>query len=135
MSAHRIPWNRAGGQIHAALALQRGTLRQGASRDGHARNQVVGLAAERVAVCHAAVWRDARSVKRQGTLDHAFRLLQVAAGAAADGFLVSFTAEELPQVRPEARMGILQAFRTYRDTKLELLSPHDLPLTDESDDK
>jgi len=69
------------------------------------------------------------------TLDHAFRLLQVAAGAAADGFLVAFTAEELPQVPPEARMGILQAFRTYRDTKLELLSPDELPLTDESGDK
>jgi hypothetical protein len=60
-------------------------------------------------------------------LHHAFVMLQVAAGAAADGFLVAFVTEHL-NAPEQARMGILKEFREYRDTKLELLSPDDLPL-------
>jgi hypothetical protein len=66
-------------------------------------------------------------------LHHAFVLLQVAAGAAADGFLVAFTAEHL-ELSPAARTGVLKAFREYRDTKLELLSPDDLPLPQPEDE-
>jgi hypothetical protein len=60
-------------------------------------------------------------------MQHAFMMLQVAAGAAADGFLVAFAAEHL-DAPVEARGKFLQEFRTYRDTKLDLLSPNDLPL-------
>lgn len=69
----------------------------------------------------------------QETIDHARRLLEVAAGASADGFLIEFMKTEI-EITDERKLSqMLQAFRGYRDRALGT-RPDDLPLTDPDDE-
>ena len=68
----------------------------------------------------------------QEAIQHATRILEVAAGSAADGFLVKFLREEL-HAEPAHATGLLSAFRAYRETTLGMLAPDDLPAPADED--